>query len=147
MNLILEGTDQVKFFTNIKEVFSALNISCHDYDWFVSDIETNDLVISEGWHSGFELEKTITSNDVQFIWAVFSAFPIGTRFAVAEPPYVDGNPNYWNASEPKPQLEKAIFEIACWDSSATILIGINPAMAENFKSIYTDTIELKYAAR
>ncbi|WP_445366146.1 hypothetical protein ACJJJB_09605 [Microbulbifer sp. ANSA001] len=106
MNLILEGTDQVKFFTNIKEVFSALNISCHDYDWFVSDIETNDLVISEGWHSGFELEKTITSNDVQFIWAVFSAFPIGTRFAVAEPPYVDGNSNYWNASEPKPQLEK-----------------------------------------
>ncbi|WP_211214924.1 hypothetical protein [Microbulbifer variabilis] len=131
----------------MKEIFSALNISCYDYDWFVSDIEANGLVISEGWYPGLELEKIITSNDVQFIWAVFSAFPIGTRFVIAEPPYVDGNPNYWNASEPKPQLEKAIFEIACWDSSATILIGVNQAMAENFKSMYTGTKELKDAVR
>ena len=147
MNLILQKTEQVKFFTDMKEVFCALRIGCSDYDWYVSDIETNCCSIAEGWHSGDELEETISSNDIQFIWAVFSAFPKGTRFTVNESPYADGNPEYWSGSEPKPQLEGAAFEIACWDSSATILIGVNSELAKNFKSAYKDTIELKHAAR
>jgi len=41
MNLILEKTNQVKFFTNMKDVFCALKVDCADFDWYVSDIETN----------------------------------------------------------------------------------------------------------
>jgi hypothetical protein len=147
MNLILENTDQVKYFTNMEEVFSALKIRCADYDWYVSDIETNGHPIDEGWHSGGAIESLIQGNDIQFIWAVFSAFPVGTRFEVKEAPYIYDNPDYWNGSNPGPQLNEALFEIGCWDSSATILVGIKPEMAKNFKSVYSDTTELERAAR
>lgn len=59
-----------------------------------------------------------------------------------EIPYIDGNPDYWNDSNPVPQLSQALFEIGCWDSSATILIGVTSELAENFMSVYTDTRKL-----
>lgn len=147
MNLILEKTDQVKYFTNMVEVFFALKIRCADYEWYVSDIETNGHPIDQGWYSGSEIESLIQSNDIQFIWAVFSAFPLGTRFEVKEEPYIYDNPDYWNGSDPGPQLNDALFEIGCWDSSATILVGITLEQANNFKSAYSDTVELGHAAR
>jgi len=143
MNLILEKTDQVKFFTNMKDVFCALKVGCTDFDWYVSDIETNGYSIADGWYSGSELKEIIEADDVQFIWAVFSAFSVGTRFAVIEAPYVEDNPRYWNTSSLEPQLEGAIFEIACWDSSATILVGLSSELARNFKFAFTDAVELK----
>lgn len=109
MNLILEKTNQVKFFTNMNKVFLGLRILCRDYDWYVSDIETNGYFVEEGWYSGLELEEKITGNDVQFIWAVFSAVPKSTRFEVTESPFVDGNPDYWNGSNPRPQLSGGRF--------------------------------------
>lgn len=41
MNLILERTDQVRFYTDMRLVFAALGISAAEYDWFISDVETN----------------------------------------------------------------------------------------------------------
>jgi hypothetical protein len=41
MNLILEKTDQVRYFTDMRPVFDAANIAPQDFDWYVSDIETN----------------------------------------------------------------------------------------------------------
>lgn len=145
MNLILEKTEQVEFFTNILDVFMGLRIECRDYDWYVSDIKTNGHVVKDGWYSGKELEEVVTGKEIQFIWAVFSAVPKNTRFEVPEEPYVEGNPDYWNGSNPKPQLTGALFEIACWDSSATILVGINDSMANSFRSRYPDTKVLEQA--
>ncbi|WP_022958820.1 hypothetical protein [Spongiibacter tropicus] len=147
MNLILERTDQVRFFTNIREVIAALGISCSDYDWYLSDIETNGFQFAEGWYSGSELELLITSDDIQFSWAVFSAFPKGMRADVRDAPFVDGNSNYWDVSELVPQLGGASFEIACWDSSATILIGLDAEKAERYRSTFSDAVDLKSAAR
>lgn len=147
MNLILEKTSQVTFFTNMREVLEALGIKCSDYDWYVSDVETNGYPFEEGWHSGEELESHIVGGNIQFIWAVFSAFPRGIRTEVHEVPYVEGNPDYWDGSDPRPQLEGANFEIACWDSSATILIGLNSKLANAFKSKFSDAVELRQAAR
>ena len=147
MNLILERTDQVRFFTNMREVIAALGISCSDYDWYVSDIETNGFQFAEGWYSGGELESQIASDDIQFIWAVFNAFPKGVRVEVREAPFVDGNPHYWNGSEPRPQLDGASFEIACWDSSATILVGLDAEKAGSYRSTFSDAVDLKSAAR
>lgn len=145
MNLILEKTNQVKYFTNMKDVFTALRISCSDYDWYISDVETNTHVFTEGWHTGSDLEKVLASKDIQFIWAVCSAFKKGTKFKVTDAPYAEGNGEFWKGADLKPQLSTAEFEIVCWDSSATILIGIDLTMAENFKKAYSDSTELKYA--
>ena len=40
-NIILEKTDQVSWYTYMRDVFEAASIAPEDYDWYVSDIETN----------------------------------------------------------------------------------------------------------
>ena len=151
MNLILERTNHVPFFTDMRRVFEALGIDCADFDWYISDVETNyygsDFQNIDQWMAGSELKTLISKNEIQFIWAVFSAFDRGIRFDVDEPPYVDGNPEYWNALDPKPQLKGAHFEIACWDSSATLLIGVSEELANRFCVAYSDTRRLVDAAR
>ncbi|WP_332851920.1 hypothetical protein [Duganella sp. S19_KUP01_CR8] len=151
MNLILEKTDQVRFFTDMKEVFAAAEIAPQDYDWYVSDIETNftpeGFDVGDQWIRGEELASLIHKQEIQFIWAVFSAVPKGTRPTVSEPPYVDGNPDYWDGKDPAPQLEGALFEIACWDSSATILINLPERAQRAFIAKYSDTQPLTKAAR
>jgi hypothetical protein len=151
MNLILERTQQVQYFTYIPSVIEAMGIKCSDYDWYISDVETNvncpalENANSGLWLTGNELEEILENNQIQFIWGVFSAVPRGYRVNVSAPPYVDVNPNYWNNSNPKPQLLGAEFEIACWDSSATILIGISDSQAKSFCSRFSDTKNLQDA--
>lgn len=151
MNLILEKTKAVRYFTNMGSVFKALKLSASSFDWYVSDVETNyygdEFKSEDQWLSGVELGRFVATNDVQFIWAVFSAFPIGTRFEVTEPPIVEGNADYWSGREVKPQLSGALFEIAAWDSSATILIGLPGDAEENFKATYPEVKSLASAAR
>lgn len=151
MNLILEKTDQVRFFTDIKEVFAAAKITPQDYDWYISDIETNftpeGLGTADQWMRGEELAALIDKFEIQFIWAVFSAVPRGSRLAVLEAPYVDGNPDYWNGKESGPQLQGALFEIACWDSSATILINLPQRAQAAFIANYSDTRPLSKAKK
>ena len=143
MNLILEKTDQVSWFTNMADVFDAANIAPQDYDWYISDIETNwtppGFSQADQWISGDKLLALLAEHDVQFIWAVFSAVPQGFRSKVAAAPYVNGNPNYWNGTTPAPQLDGALFEIACWDSSGTILINRPIQAARAFATRYSDT--------
>lgn len=143
MNLILEKTDQVLWFTNMRDVFDAANIAAEDYDWYVSDIETNwtpsGFSTIDQWFSGEELASFLDKHEVQFIWAVFSAVPKGFRSYSPTAPYADGNPTYWSGEELAPQLEGALFEIACWDSSATILINLPDGAACSFMARYTDT--------
>lgn len=151
MNLILEHTQQVRFFTDMRLVFSALGISAADYDWFISDIETNyhdaEFTSEDQWIEGETLQNFVNANEVQFIWAVFSAFPKGVRCTVPNVPYVDGNADYWSGKEVLPQLKGALFEIACWDSSATILVGLPLELEENFKNAYSDVCSLVSVAR
>lgn len=151
MNLILENTDQVRFFTNMREVFEATGIVAQAYDWYISDIETNFTPTGFDWENqwldGEQLAGLIQEHDIQFIWAVFSAVAKGFRTAVPEAPYIEGNPDYWTGQALTPQLEGALFEIACWDSSATILINLPDDAQRSFKARYTDTQPLSKSAR
>ncbi len=132
-------------------VFTALGVSAADYDWFVSDIENNyygtDFASEDQWIEGEALQNFVDKSEVQFIWAVFSAVPKGFRSAVTKVPYIEGNEDYWNGKEMPPQLPGALFEIACWDSSATILVGLPPELEENFKRAYSDACSLVSVAR
>ena len=151
MNLILERTNSVPWFTNMYTVFLALGFRASDYDWFVSDVETNyygtDFTSEDQWVTGEALERFITDNEVQFIWAVFSAFPKGTRFPVENSPNVQDYAGYWSGIEVTPQLKNALFEIAAWDSSATILVDLPAEALERFKVAYPDAKSLISAAR
>lgn len=151
MNIILERTDSVPWFTNMRTVFQALGLRASDYDWFVSDIETNyygtDFSSDDQWISGENLEQFINEHEVQFISAVFSALPKGTRFPVETSPNVQDYAGYWSGVEVAPQLSGALFEIAAWDSSATILVGLPAEAIERFQLTYPDAKSLVSAAR
>lgn len=142
MNLILEKTDQVPWFTNLREVLDAASLAPEDYDWYVSDIEVSwtppGFVAVDQWMTGAGLASFLHQHDVQFIWAVFSAVPKGFRASPSSPPYVDGNPHYWSGAELRPQFDSALFEIACWDSSGVILVGLPEEAARAFLRRYTD---------
>lgn len=148
-NIILEKSDQVRWYTNMRDVFEAANIAPQDYDWYVSDIETNwrppGFSPDDQWFTGDELADFLRAYEVQFIWAVFSAVPKGLRPIPAPAPYVEDNPRYWNGTEPGPQLAGAMFEIACWDSSGTILINLPEQAIHSFLMRYPDARPLASA--
>jgi len=64
MNLILEKSEQVKFYTNMEDVLTALGNICCEFDWYISDIEVNKGNIEEGWYSGVELEKILNAQKI-----------------------------------------------------------------------------------
>lgn len=41
MNLILEKSLQISWFTDMTATFSAMGVDPRAYDWYVSDVETN----------------------------------------------------------------------------------------------------------
>ena len=147
MNLILENTDQVQSFTNMREIFSAAEILVSDFDWYVSDVKTNltpdEFSPEDRWISGEELAAVIQARNIQFIYAVFSALPKGFRPVCITAPSVLNNRNYWSGTDIAPQLEGALFEIACWDSSATILINLPDDERHAFVAKYSDTRPLQ----
>ena len=151
MNLILERSNQVPYFTNMQLVFQKLGIAARDYDWYISDIETNyygsEFSSDDQWMVGEKLQQFLEQNEVQFIWAVFSAVPKGFRAEVQQAPYVEGNPDFWHGKEISPQLPGAVFEIACWDSSATLLVGLPDDTEALFRAAYPDACSLTDAAR
>ena len=142
MNLILEKTDQVSYFTDMREVLHAAGLLAEDYDWYLSDIETNRTVPGfssyDCWLSGAALREALQSDGLQFIWGVVSAVPKGCRPSVKSELGADGNPHYWKVRDLRPQLEGALFEIACWDGSATLLIGLPDEAAARFKERFSD---------
>lgn len=149
MNLILERNDRVPFFTDMRATLHALGISASAFDWYLSDLETNyygeDLSDEDQWIGGSDLNRVLERNEIQFIWGVFSAVPIGYRSTVADAPYVEGNPDYWTGSEVRPQLPGAIFEIACWDSSGTILVGLPESVEAHFLAAFPEAESLQNA--
>jgi hypothetical protein len=145
MNLVLESPECVPFYTDMRSTLTAMGVEATAYDWFVSDVETNIAVpaLADGdvWVTGDELSRML-SHDIQFIWGVFSAVPRGTRFEVLVPPGADGNPSFWQPPAVRPQLEGACLEIVCWDSSATVLVGVSSVQAERFLATYPDALPL-----
>lgn len=149
MNVILEHSKQVDWYTDMAATFIAMGVNPRLFDWFVSDVKTNVSVplLSQGdaWITGDQLADLLESR-IQFIWAVFSAFPVGMRIVVEDAPFADGNTSFWQRPQVVPQLTSACFEVVCWDSSATILIGVSEMQAAAFSRMYCDAKPLSSVA-
>lgn len=124
MNLIIEESKYVKYYTDMAQVVRWLGDVCSEYDWLITDIDGGWIGIEDPCLiTGEDLKLKLGESDWQFIWAVFSAVPKGANPNYTNAPYADGNPNFWKGC-PMPQHKEAIFEIVCWDSSATLFIGL-----------------------
>lgn len=136
MNLILENSTRIPWFTDVGATFSAMGVDPRAYDWYVSDVETGAPfpVLNKGnlWVTGEDLAKALLGEPTQFMWGVFSAFPPGVRVAVEKAPSADGNPAFWRSPDVRPQLPGACFEVVCWDSSATLLVGVSQEQADRY---------------
>ncbi len=146
MNILLENSKHLEYYGFMTDIFNVLDGICEKYDWYISDIETNckppdEINKSQVFIEGNKLKKLVYENEIQFVWAVFSALPKGIRPLVKEIPFADGNPAFWEGS-PKPQLNGAAFEIVCWDTSLFLLIGVSDIIAKSFMSKYSDAVDL-----
>jgi hypothetical protein len=145
VNLILEGSAFVDFHTDMRSIFLAVP-SLENYWYLITDIELNfncDSRLTSGTAvlSGTELKEICSAHTVQFIWAVFSAFDTRPAALPEALPFADGNTDFWRGS-PKQQATGACFEIACWDSGATLFIGISQAFSEQLRARFPDIQDL-----
>ncbi|EDP97816.1 hypothetical protein U8527_05675 [Kordia algicida OT-1] len=130
MNLIQENTDSITFFTSLRNIEQWLEISLDDFDFHFTDVSGGwSEIKSPMWITGEDLNLIIKEFDYQFEWAVISVYPKGTTPKLSDKPYADGNPNFWSGS-PKKQLKDSIFEIICWDSTATLFIQLPHELAQ-----------------
>ena len=129
MNFIQENTSEVQFYTSMNDVARWLEISLKDYDWHFSDVTGGWPELADpSWVRGDEMASKLKENDHQFIWSVISAFPKGTLPFMSDKPFADGNTEFWEG-KPEKQLKDSLFEIVCWDSSATLFIGLPDDLA------------------
>lgn len=145
MNLIVENSKYVDYYTFLDDVFDAIP-ELQEMDWLITDLELNyvddprlfqEPIIIDGASLNEILQKT----KMQFIWAVLSGYSEKLTVIPADYPYADGNPNFWEGS-PKPQVRDAQIEIVCWDSTCTLFINFNPSMAAKLKELYPDIKDL-----
>lgn len=140
MNLILQNSKFVDFHTYLDPIFDA-GPELAGFTYLVSDLEVGFSSDRRLLHSpivitGHELKKIVDGEKVQFVWAVLSAFTHAPKMP-GKPPYADGNPGFWHGS-PEPQIPDASFEIVCFDSSATLFIGVDESIAEKLRGKYPD---------
>ena len=151
-NLIIEKSPSIKWYSDLHPFFALIESTVRANRWLWTDVDmTSELPVPHNAHGRYLLDGDtlfdFTVNRPQFVWSVFSALPPDYELdPIAIPresiPYADGNPDFWRDS-PRPQFSDALFEIVCWDSSATLLIGAEDADVLNaFCAAYPGEVDL-----
>ena len=142
-----------KYYTNLKDVFDAINNKQLEHNWLITDCDcnTNNPRITQfenntyGWITGEELTDIVTNEEFQWIWAVLSAFDKSVTLNEVlkyNLPYADGYRGFWE----KPltmQHPLSKIEIVPWDSSLTLIFSENNEVVENFRKFYPQSQNLE----
>jgi hypothetical protein len=135
-----------KYYTNLSNVFSAIENAQRNYNWLITDCECypnspqiNELLFKEYcWLSGDELTKIVEEENFQWIWAVLSGFekniPLD-KVLKYELPYADGYSGFWK-NPITLQHPLASVEIVPWDSSLTLLISKDEKAVIDFMNAF-----------
>lgn len=142
-----------KYYTNIKDVFDAINNKQLEYNWLITDCDCNTnnprMIQIEnnkyGWITGEELTDIVANEEFQWIWAVLSAFDKSVTLNEVlkyDLPYADGYRGFWK----KPltmQHPLSKIEIVTWDSSLTLIFSENKEVVDNFREFYPQSQNLE----
>ena len=150
---IVKESKRIKWYTDMNDVFTAINNRQIDYNWLITDIECNkynelynDQKEDTIFITGKELTRILNeSPPIQFIWGVFSGIPKEIPVDIKNlknVPYADGNSDIWNNNNLKIQHPDAVIEIICWDSSLFILLTENDEIGNAFKNYYMEAKDL-----
>ena len=148
-NLIIEKSPTIAWYSDLNPFFTLIESTIRERRWLWTDVDiTSDLPVPSNDHDRYLIDGDtlfdFALNRPQFVWSVLSALRPDADFdptALDSAPYADGNPNFWTGS-PRPQFPDALFEIVCWDSSATLLIGAPDNVADAFRAAYPGTLDL-----
>lgn len=151
LKYILENSKSVEYYTNLKDVFRAINNIQTNYNWLLTDLECNYYVDKrlrqdKVWISGVELTELVYDNDIQFIWGVLSGFNCDINIDIDNltiVPYADMNRGLWSPNV-EIQHPKADVEIVCWDSTATILMARDERISRDYANYYKDAVRLDH---
>ncbi len=142
-NLIIEQSPTIEWYSDLYPLFARIESIVHNHIWLWTDVEvTSELPVRESdrgiyWLSGETLLGFVETRP-QFVWSVLSAIPIASEDSARNcdvVPYADGNRALWSANS-KPQHPSAVFEVVCWDASATLLIGASSEINTAFRAAY-----------
>jgi hypothetical protein len=150
MNLIVDKSPAIRWYTDLYPFVFRARGRVEQYAWLMTNISLNaNLPFEESpqgayWVPGRDLAQYVSQTRPQFSWGVLSAIPADREILARNDttyPFADGNSRFWNGS-PRPQHPFAEFEIVCWDSSATLLIGADEEIGHHFKDAYPGTVDL-----
>lgn len=149
MNLIVENEPRIEWYTDLYPFFREIESVVRSYSWLWTDIVVNaPLPTAEDHHPALWMNGDaifdFAAQRPHFDWSVLSAIPrtqLDAAKAIDCTPYADGNPDFWTGS-PVPQHPNAAFEIVCWDSSATLVIGADVAIEKAFRRAYPGVRDL-----
>ena len=149
-----------RYYTYLKDVFSAIDDRQLDYNWLITDTEIyahseelDSLNTGIRWKyengkpiavpapeyrflSGEELTRIVKNDDSQWVWGVLSGFDKTIRLddILTYPlPKANGYSGFWKAP-PSIQHPLASIEIVPWDSSLILFFSNNKAITDCFKA-------------
>jgi len=121
---IFESKNELKYYTDMNIIMHPFKKYFYKFTWLISDYECNyypdkRICVSQEyvWMKGEELYSIIESNEIQFIWGVFSGFSPGIKFKEIEK-YKMPESEYFHHRENKNNTQNplASVEIVSWDS-------------------------------
>jgi hypothetical protein len=134
------------YYTHMYKVFKAIENEQLKYNWLITDCECYpenksiyEMFSKEYiWISGKQLTEIINKYDFQFIWGVFSGFPLEVPLEEIlryDLPFADGYEGFWveNVGIQHPLAE---VEIVAWDSTSTLLISKDDNLVRKFRSYF-----------
>ena len=152
MQGLVFGRLKNKYFTYMKEIMDVASDHISKYNWLISDYICNvypseciDPKKELAWIDGESLISLVNENDIQFIWAVFSAFPKSVTLQDVlkyRLPFADGNEAIRDV-DIKMQNPLAEIEIIPWDSCLLVIIAQSSNLIRRLKKEYPDAIDLK----
>lgn len=138
---------QNRYYTFLGPIFRALGNRQLDYNWLISDTvcypsaKYNDLFSqSHVFLTGEELTSIINDEDFQLIWGACSGFPkdLSLNEILEYPIPLSESYNDLFRRPIHVQHPLAIIEINAFDSSADILISLDPSIIEAFRKAFPD---------
>lgn len=138
--ILAKGQD---YYTYLDRVLPSLEGAHLEYNWLISELDCNNYpnellshTLDNGcvWLTGKQLDDMVRHDEIQFIWAVLSAFDQSTtidEILTYELPWADGYEGFWN-NPISIQHPKAEIEMVPWDSSLVLLIAKNNSLVDKF---------------
>lgn len=133
------------YFTNMHIILASIKEFVSSHNWMISNYECNYYPCEKipfekeyAFLSGEELLKLLSENEIQFIWAVFSAFEqnISYKEILSLPIHItDGYKGFWK-NPLTLQHSLSVAEIVPWDSQLALVISEKKEIIEKTKTAF-----------